>query len=73
VAQHAGGFVLIGDPAGHACAANNVVGPIAAIGNTHGLVIVGNFYGQSLSASGNSGTGPLPGDTAPKISSNTKV
>ncbi len=73
VAQNATGFVLIGDPAGHHCDANDIAGSIVAVRNTHGLVIVGNHYGQDLIVSGNSGAGPLPGDTAPKVSGNTKV
>jgi hypothetical protein len=60
------GFVVIGDPGGvgHAtpnndCAANTVNGNIQAVGNTHGLVIVGNTISGTITNSGNSGTSPL--------------
>jgi hypothetical protein len=63
------GFVLIGDPS-HGCAANTVAGSIVVANNHAGLVIVGNTVSGFITSTGNSGAGPLPGETAPIISGN---
>jgi 5'-nucleotidase len=63
------GFVLIGDPT-HNCPANTINGSLTATQNTAGLVIVGNRVSGGLLASGNSGTGPLPGESSPIVSGN---
>lgn len=63
------GFVLIGDPT-NGCGANTVTGSLIAIGNTGGLVVVGNLYHGALLATANRGAGPLPGESAPVVSGN---
>jgi hypothetical protein len=63
------GFVLIGDPTNN-CAANVITAGILAAYNTGGLVIVGNKVGSSVLAVGNSGAGPLPGESTPIVSGN---
>jgi hypothetical protein len=62
-------FVLIGDPANN-CGANTVAGSILATNNTHGLVIVGNTVSGTVTASGNSGAGPLAAYPAPIVLGN---
>jgi hypothetical protein len=64
------GFVLIGDPGVGNCAANTVNGSILAANNKAGLVIVGNMVSSNVTTSGNSGAGPLPGQTGPIVSGN---
>ena len=64
------GFVLIGDPGVGNCAANTVSGTIVAANNKAGLVIVGNTVSGNVTAVGNSGAGPLPGQTGPIVSGN---
>jgi hypothetical protein len=67
--QNAFGFVLVGDPA-NGCAANSVGGSITVTGNTAGLIMIDNTYGDTFTATGNSGAGPLPGETGPVIQGN---
>lgn len=62
------GFVLIGDPT-NGCARNNV-GSIVASNNHYGLVIVNNIVHGGLTATNNSGAGPLPGQTGPIVAGN---
>jgi hypothetical protein len=62
-------FVLVGDPANN-CPANTVAGSILATSNTNGLVIVGNKVSGTVTASGNSGAGPLAVYPAPIVSGN---
>lgn len=64
------GFVLIGDPGVGNCAVNTINGGILATNNHAGLVIVGNTVSANVTATGNSGAGPLPGETAPIVSGN---
>ena len=66
---NAGGFVLIGDPANN-CGPNTIRGSLNASNNTHGLVIVGNTVTGGITTTGNSGAGPLPGETGPVVSGN---
>jgi uncharacterized repeat protein (TIGR01451 family) len=63
------GFVLIGDPANN-CTPNSVAGSILAASNTAGLVIVNNTVSGTVTATGNSGAGPLPGEPGPIVSGN---
>jgi hypothetical protein len=63
------GFVLIGDPA-EQCAPNGLNGGVSIVNNTHGLVFVDNTISGGWVTSGNSGAGPLPGQTAPVIYGN---
>jgi 5'-nucleotidase len=63
------GFVLVGDPANN-CPANTVAGSILATSNTNGLVIVGNTVSGTVTASGNSGAGPLAVYPGPIVSGN---
>lgn len=71
VAVEASGFVLIGDPGDDYCAGNTVGLAIRVINNAHGVDVVGNRYGVSLAAVGNSGHGPYSADTAPEIANNS--
>jgi hypothetical protein len=69
VIQLATGFVVVGDqPDG--CAPNHITGSLTLLNNTHGVQAIDNYVGGSVVASGNSGAGPFPGDTAPVISGN---
>jgi hypothetical protein len=62
-------FVVIGDPA-DGCATNTLSGSLTLIGNTGGVQAIGNSVAGSVTARGNSGTGPFPDDTAVNISGN---
>ncbi|MDP9117783.1 MAG: Ig-like domain-containing protein, partial [Actinomycetota bacterium] len=67
--QNAIGFVVVGDlPDG--CAPNHIAGSLTLRNNTGGVQAIGNYVGGTVIASGNSGAGPFPGDTAPVISGN---
>jgi hypothetical protein len=67
--SHATGSVLVGDDADF-CAPNSISGALTLIGNTAGVQAIGNRVGGGVTASGNTGSGPFPGDTAPVIADN---
>jgi len=67
--NNAKGFVVIGD-AVDGCATNSLSGSLTLINNTHGVQAIDNFVAGTVTASGNSGAGPFPDDTAPNISGN---
>jgi hypothetical protein len=67
--ENATGFVVVGDPA-DGCAANTLSGPLVLIHNTGGVQAIGNTVAGAVTASGNSGAGPFPNDTAPNVSGN---
>jgi hypothetical protein len=55
------GFVLIGDNSSpDNCAGNTLDSSVTLLNNTHGIVVLDNFIGGVLTASGNSGAGPFP-------------
>ncbi|MGH9125938.1 MAG: beta strand repeat-containing protein, partial [Acidimicrobiales bacterium] len=62
-------FVLIGDAA-DGCAPNSIGGSLTLVSNRHGVQAIGNTVKGAVNASGNSGAGPFPDDTAPNISGN---
>ncbi len=64
------GFVLIGDPGDDGCAINRIGGSLILMSNHHGLDAIGNHVARTVFASGNSGAGPFPEDTAPEVSGN---
>jgi Bacterial Ig-like domain (group 3) len=55
------GLVIIGDPGDAACAPNTINGALLLANNTGGVEAINNTE-HGLSASGNSGPGPFPGD-----------
>jgi Big-like domain-containing protein len=55
------GLVIIGDPGDAACAPNKINGALLLANNTGGVEAIDNTE-HGLSASGNSGPGPFPGD-----------
>jgi hypothetical protein len=63
------GPVVIGDVV-DGCATNTFSGSLTVINNTGGVQVIGNHVGGAVTASGNSGAGPFPDDTAPNISGN---
>ncbi|MGH9126320.1 MAG: beta strand repeat-containing protein [Acidimicrobiales bacterium] len=62
-------FVVIGDAA-DGCAANTIGGSLTLLSNHHGVQVIGNTVKGAVTASGNSGAGPFPDDTAAHISGN---
>ena len=57
----ASGLVIIGDPGDARCAVNVIIGSLTLQTNTNGVEAIGNTVG-SLVNTGNSGSGPYPGD-----------
>jgi hypothetical protein len=55
------GLVIVGDPGDAACAPNTIHGALLLKDNTGGVEAIDNTE-HGLSASGNSGPGPFPGD-----------
>jgi hypothetical protein len=55
------GLVIVGDPGDAACAPNTINGALLLANNTGGVEAIDNTE-HGLSASGNSGPGPFPGD-----------
>lgn len=72
IVKNAAGLVIIGDPGDALCAPNNGIpngvngkginGALALEGNHHGVEAIDNTVGH-LTAVGNTGPGPYPGDT----------
>jgi hypothetical protein len=60
IKNHAG-LVIVGDPGDAACAPNKINGGLLLTNNTGGVEAINNTE-HGLSASGNSGPGPFPGD-----------
>jgi len=67
--NNATGFVVIGD-ATDGCPVNTIRGSLTLIDDTGGVQVIGNSVAGTVTASGNSGAGPFPGDIAPDISGN---
>lgn len=65
------GFLLLGDPADDSCAGNTFNSGVTLGSNTAGLALVGNKIGGGVSITGNSGSGPAPNHTSPKVGGNT--
>jgi len=65
----ANGFVVVGD-AKDGCATNTFAGSLTLLNDTHGVQAIDNIVKGAVTASGNSGAGPFPDDTAPNISGN---
>jgi hypothetical protein len=72
LSSSATGLIVFGDPR-EGCRGNTILGSMTFMNDTHGLVVSGNTYKTTFTATGNAGTGPLPGDTGPVITNNTKV
>lgn len=62
-------FVLIGDPA-DGCVPNTIGGSLIVRGNHHGVQVIDNTVSGAVVASGNSGSGPFPNDTAVRVTGN---
>jgi Big-like domain-containing protein len=60
-AKNSGGIVIIGDPA-IGCAPNAVAGALLVNDNTNGAEVIDNTAGGAITADGDSGPGPYPGD-----------
>jgi Big-like domain-containing protein len=56
------GLVIVGDPGDAACAPNTISGALLLTNNTGGVEAIDNTVHGGVSASGNSGPGPFPGD-----------
>jgi hypothetical protein len=67
--QQSTGFVVIGD-AMDGCATNTLSGSLTVLNNTGGVQVIGNTVAGAVTASGNSGAGPFPDDTAANVSGN---
>ena len=68
------GFVLVGDGGDEgqpACAGNTVKGGLSLSGNSSGFEVAANKVTGSVSATGNTGTGPYWQDAAPEIEGNS--
>jgi len=61
--------VVIGDVA-DGCAVNTFSGSLTVLNNTGGVQVIGNHVAGAVTASGNSGSGPFPNDSAVNISGN---
>ncbi|HWH10557.1 MAG TPA: Ig-like domain-containing protein [Solirubrobacteraceae bacterium] len=55
-------LVIVGDPGDAACAPNRIGGSLILQNNTGGVEAINNTVTGAVSASGNSGPGPFPGD-----------
>jgi hypothetical protein len=64
------GFVLVGDLGDDGCAPNRIGGSLLLNNNIHGLEAIGNHVSGAVSASGNSGPGPFPGNPGPIVFGN---
>jgi hypothetical protein len=52
------------------CAANAIGGGLSLLLNPHGVQVIGNRVRLKIVALGNTGAGPFPADSAPRISGN---
>jgi hypothetical protein len=65
------GFLLLGDPADDGCNGNAFNSGVTLGSNTARLALVGNKIASGVSITGNSGSGPAPAHTSPKVGGNT--